>query len=444
MEKIRVLLIEDDEVDRMAFRRFVASGSLPYDVVTAGSASEAAKLLKSSDFDVIITDYLLGDATAFDVLEPGLECPFIVITGAGSEEIAVRAMKAGAQDYVIKDMEHNYLKILPVIIERAISRQKTEERYRLLRNRETEGAVLVGGEGLADTLKMVNLAALSDAPVLITGETGTGKNVAAKAIHYGGVRGNSAFFSINCASLPENLIESELFGYERGAFTGAAATKKGIFEMADGGTLLLDEIGEMPLHLQAKILSVIEEKKIRRLGGLQEMPVDVRIIAATGIDLEDGLGKIFRQDLYFRLSVIRIHIPPLRARREDIPLLCAHLMKKISEGRDIRIAGPEMKKLMAYSWPGNVRELGNILERAAILQEGPEIFPSAFLCSDDGRLTVLPVSRCGEDIMPLDEMEKKCIGMTLQRFSGNVTKTSEALKVPLSTLKRKIKAYDLK
>ena len=241
----------------------------------------------------------------------------------------MKALKGGAYDYLTKPFE---LDELGLTVERAFRTAELEgieqiQTYR--REKEIEEAVLVGGPGLDETVRLIELAAASESPVLITGETGTGKTLAAQAVHYRSKLASFPFISINCAALPENLIEAELFGYDKGAFTGAVAAKKGIFEMAEGGTLFLDEIGEMPLHLQAKLLSTIEEKTLKRLGSESFRRVNVRIIAATGIDLEKSLGRTFRKDLYYRLSVIRIHLPPLRERRQDIPALCSTLLKRM-------------------------------------------------------------------------------------------------------------------
>jgi transcriptional regulator with PAS, ATPase and Fis domain len=289
---------------------------------------------------------------------------------------------------------------------------------------------------------MVGLAATSDSPVLITGETGTGKTLAAKAIHYRGPSPKAPFISINCASLPESLIEAELFGYEKGAYTGAVASRKGLFEMAEGGTLFLDEIGEMPVHLQAKLLSVIEEKKLRRLGSESVRTVTVRIIAATGTKIEDFLGKTFRKDLYYRLSVIRMHIPPLRERRSDIPLLCIHLMKTISRGHEVPFSDAESARLSHYDWPGNVRELKNILERAYLLQKGQEFRPADLLGETPQPQAAFTGAGADAPLLPLEEVEMRHIRHALGRLSGNYTQAAKALGISLSTLKRKLKAVD--
>jgi DNA-binding NtrC family response regulator len=444
MKNIKVLLIEDDVVDQMAFKRIVSAGGLSFDYTIAGSVADARSVLSRETADVIVADYLLGDGTAFDILDMPLACPVIITTGAGDEEVAVRAMKAGAYDYLTKDPGHNYLKILPITIEKALKQMRTEERWRELSSRESEDAAIVGGAGLQETLRLIELAAYADSPVLITGETGTGKNLAAKAIHYRSHARNSPFLGINCAALPENLIETELFGYRKGAFTGAATDRKGIFELAEDGTLFLDEIGEMPPHLQSKLLSVIEEKQVRRVGGESARHVNVRVLAATSADLKKALGTTFRADLYYRLSVIRIHIPPLRERRSDIPELCSYLLKKITEGREIILSDSELAKLMSYEWPGNVRELRNILERALLLQSGTELRPSELLGETGGPVKTPDQEHTEHPLQTLEEVEQSHIKEALRRLSGNVTQTAKALDISLSTLKRKIKHYGLK
>jgi len=294
-------------------------------------------------------------------------------------------------------------------------------------------------------MRLVELAAAVDSPVLITGETGTGKNLVAGAIHYRSSARRTAFIPINCAALPENLIEAELFGYEKGAFTGAVASKKGIFEMAEGGTLFLDEIGEIPLHLQSKLLGALEEKKIRRLGSESIRPIEVRIIASTSVPLESVLGGSFRKDLYYRLNVIRIHLPPLRERPQDIPDLCAYLLKKLSGGKEVILPDPEISRLKKYPWPGNVRELRNVLERAFILQRGLALHPSEFLQMAEENLPSppLPVNQEGK-FSTLQKVEKNHIQYILENLGHNHTQAAKSLGISLSTLNRKIKEYDLR
>ena len=436
---IRCLFVEDDYVDQLAFKRLVLAERLPWAYEMADTIYGAKAFLKKESFDVVVTDFHLPDGNAFDILELGLDVPVIIVTGAGSEQVAVDAMKAGANDYLIKDSDRNYLKILPLTLNKAIKGRIIEDRIKAQSARDSARVVIIGDSAaMQDANKLINLAAASDAPVLITGETGTGKNLAAKAIHYKGALRRGPFIAINCAALPENMIEAELFGYERGAFTSAVATKRGLFEMAEGGTIYLDEIGEMQLHLQAKLLSVIEDKSLRRLGGVISRDLETRIVASTNIDLEKALGSSFRKDLYYRLSVIRIHMPPLKERLGDIPELCRFCLNGLT-GHNITLSESELTRLMDYQWPGNVRELKNILERAVMLQDGSEVRPSELINGSGADNTVNVPHE--ESIVTLEEMEKRHIKMALKRCSGNVTRTAAALGMSLATLKRRIKEY---
>ena len=443
MKQVKLLLIEDDAVDRMAFERSVREERLPYVVTVATSVTQAKAALKAEAFDIIISDYRLGDGTAFDILSLGLDTQVIITTGAGDEQVAVQAMKAGAWDYIIKDPDRRYMQLVPVAIQRAIDRKRSEDRCLLLNEHESAEAAVIGGPGLAETLKLVDLAATSDSPVFITGETGTGKNLVAKAIHHRSALRAAPFIGINCAAIPEQLIEGELFGYEKGAFTGATGSKKGIFELAVGGSLLLDELGEMPVHLQSKLLGVLDDKKVRRLGSESARAVDVRVMATTNVDLEKVLGKTFRLDLFYRLSVIRITVPPLRERRQDIPQLCAHLLRKLNPGSSPTLADGELERLMDYTWPGNVRELKNILDRSIILHRGGPLRPSELVTARPGSTppTVVRQDMPGTNgtIRTLDEVEQAHIRQTFAHFSGNIARTARALGISLSTLKRKLK-----
>jgi transcriptional regulator with PAS, ATPase and Fis domain len=293
---------------------------------------------------------------------------------------------------------------------------------------------------------MIDLAAASDAPVLITGETGTGKNVVARAIHYKSNLPKKLFLTTNCAAFPESLIEAELFGSEKGAFTGATSLRRGIFELADGGTLVLDEIGSMPIHLQSKLLGVLEEKRIRRVGGELFKSINVRIIAISNSDLEEAIkNKLFRDDLYYRLSVIRIHIPPLRERKQDISKLCEYFIAKMARDTNTRLADSELNKLIEYEWPGNVRELKNVIERALIIQQGHYLKPSQML-KNGYNLSPSVINNYENketEVLTLEAMEKKCIEQALEKYSGNYSQTARAMGISLSTLKRKIKFYQI-
>lgn len=444
-----LLVIDDDQIYCEAVRDYLGGDGVQ--VITVHTAEEGLAICERDQVDVVLLDQQLPDAEGYticpSILKYNEQIKIIFATAFPSFDNAVKALKGGAYDYLTKPFE---LDELALTVERAFRTAELEgieqiETYR--REKEIEEAVLVGGTGLQETIRLIDLAAASDSPVLITGETGTGKTLAAQAVHYRSRLAAFPFISINCAALPENLIEAELFGYDKGAFTGAVTAKKGIFEMAEGGTLFLDEIGEMPLHLQAKLLSTIEEKTLKRLGSESFRRVNVRIMAATGVDLEKSLGKTFRKDLYYRLSVIRIHLPPLRERRQDLPLLCSSLLHRMGH-REAVLQEGELQKMMQYEWPGNVRELKNILERAVILQHNSELRPSVLLESTVN--AGLSSSFCShasepdEPIPTLEEMEKYYIKKALTKLTGNLTQTARSLGISLSTLKRKIKEYGLK
>ena len=444
--KKTLLVIDDDRVFGDAIRDYLSSDAV--EVLIANKAADGLTLCSLRRIDVVVLDQQLPDGEGHtlcpDILRYNDQTKIIFSTAFPSFENAVKAIRFGAHDYLSKPYDLEELALAVRQAFRTLELEQVEQIQNYQRTREKDGAVIIGGTGIADTMQLVEIAAFTDAPVLITGETGTGKNLAAKAIHYRGKASKAPFVSINCASLPENLIEAELFGYEKGAFTGAVGAKKGLFEMAEGGTLFLDEIGEIPVQLQSKLLSALDDKVIRRLGGTMTKPVNIRVIAATSVDLEQQIGSGFRKDLYYRLSVIRIHVPPLRERRGDIPQLCAYLMRSITN-RSVEIPEGEMARLMEYDWPGNVRELRNVLERALLLQKGAHLEPSLLLegRSAAGETCTYP-SATGMDIKTLDECEKEIIHSALDRLSGNLTQTAKALGVSLSTLKRKIREYHIR
>jgi DNA-binding NtrC family response regulator len=448
----RTILVIDDDLN---FCRTVADylGNETVEVVAAHTAADCLDACSRLRVDVALLDQKLPDS------EGHLLCPAILgyndqtkiifSTAFPSFENAVAAVKAGAYDYLSKPFELGELELAVRKALRVIDLEKVEELQSYSHDKEMEDAVLAGSAGLAEVRRLIERAAAADAPVLITGETGVGKNVVARCIHYSGPWRKAPFVSINCASIPEGLIEAELFGSVKGAFTGASADRKGIFEMADGGTLFLDEIGEMPAHLQTKLLSVLDDKRIKRVGGEAFRRVNVRIISATGVDLENAIKtRTFRKDLYYRLGVIKIHVAPLRERKQDIPELCSHLLSRMAVGRRASVPDTELKLLESYDWPGNVRELRNVLERAAILQPGPSLRPSEFLRAEAAegvpQSGLTPSSDTTLPIMTLDEAEKRLMETTLTACSGNYTATAAALGISFSTLKRKLRKYGLK
>ena len=446
--KTRTILIIDD--DKLLCESMRAHLSNPQrEVLVANRGADGLRLCAQRRVDAVLLDQNLPDVEGHTLCASIMRCgentKIIFITAHPSFDVAVKAIRAGAHDYLAKPFE---LEALDLTLEQALQTQDLEKAVLVgsYKNRkEGEETVLIGsGQAFAEVQKLIQLASEVDAPVLISGETGTGKSIVAKAIHFQHTACNEPFISVNCSALPESLIEAELFGHEKGSFTGAFQTRKGLFEMAEGGTLFLDEIGEMPLHLQTKLLGALEDKQIRRVGGESIFPVSVRIIGATCCELERCLERTFRRDLYYRLSVIRIHIPPLRARSEDIPALCDYLLKRLSNGRELHLGDAELRKLSAYDWPGNVRELKNVLERATILQKGPELRPSELLYQilPSPDRPALPSSAAFPlPLTALKDLEKGYLQFALQSMDSNYTRTSRALGISLSTLKRKIKSY---
>jgi len=441
----RVLIIDDDKGLCEMVADWLSSKELR--VFTAYTGKDGLALCHREPIDVVLLDQKLPDGEGVrlcgSILEHNERTKILFITAYPNLENAVNAVRAGAYDYLAKPFE---LEELSLAVERALRTvrlEKIEQFERYKSHRENEKIQLIRSqEGLVNVVKLVELAAESDVNVLITGETGTGKSLVAKAIHYGGSLRDAAFVGINCAALPESLIEAELFGFEKGAFSGAFKTKKGIFEWADGGTLFLDEIGDMPLHLQSKLLSVLDEKKLIRLGGETVRHADARIIAATNQNLEDAIRRrTFRSDLYYRLGVLTIHVPPLRERKQDLKVLCGQLAAEFSKGADIHIPEDEFVRLGAHDWPGNVRELKNIIERSILIQKGPVIEPSRLLVGSDSS-TPLPQPAIQQPMPTLEDVERSHIRLVLAQCSGNLARSARILGISLSTLKRKVKRYN--
>jgi len=421
------------------------------EVITANTGKEGLKICTETKIDVVILDQKLPDAEGVSlcpsILQQNDQTKIIFVTAYPSFSNAVEAIKVGAHDYLSKPFEMAELELTVRQAFRTQEVEKTEQIQNDHDNKESEEIDLISGQGVFDEIrKMIDLAAASDAPVLITGETGTGKNVVARAIHYKSNLPKKLFLTANCAAFPESLIEAELFGSEKGAFTGATSLRRGIFELADGGTLVLDEIGSMPIHLQSKLLGVLEEKRIRRVGGELFKPINVRIIAISNSDLEEAIkNKLFRDDLYYRLSVIRIHIPPLRERKQDIPKLCEYFINKMARDTKTRLADSELNKLIEYEWQGNVRELKNVIERSLIIQRGQTLRPSQLLRMVSNSPSFISENCVNKEsgVIILKTMEKQCIEQALDKYKNNFSQTAKALGISLSTLKRKLKIYHL-
>jgi DNA-binding NtrC family response regulator len=379
----RILLVEDKESLRAVLRKTLESEGFGVEEAPDGRA--AVDKIRHDRFAMVLTDLRLPRADGHEVLKAAQhsdpEMPVILMTAFGTIKDAVSAMKAGAYDYLEKPVDTDHLLAL---IRRALDHRSLLRENALLKVRfsqELEVPEILGDSpALRDALDQVRRVAPTDATVLLLGESGTGKELFARAVHHQSGRRTHSFFPINCAAIPENLLESELFGYEKGAFTGASGTKRGKFEIADKGTLFLDEIGDLSLGLQGKVLRVIEQRQFERVGGTETRSVDIRLVAATNKDLKTlAVQGAFRQDLFFRLSVFPITVPPLRERLQDVPILARHFVKKFAAEQKkrgtITLTSETLKTLQGYTWPGNVRELENTIERALILGEGDRLLP---------------------------------------------------------------------
>lgn len=449
MDKI---LVVDDERDIRRALEFVLTRE-GYEVDTASNGKEAVEKIKKEDVSLVLTDLRMEGMDGFDVLKKTLEmdssCPVIIMTAYGSIESAVDAMKRGAVDYIVKPFIHEELKLT---IKRVLEHSRLSLENKRLRQQLSQrfgGREVVGiSEPISELFKTIEKVAPTRANVLITGESGTGKGIVAEVIHCNSRRNGKPFISINCAAIPENLLESELFGFKQGAFTGATKDKVGLIVMAHEGTLFLDEIGDMPLQLQTKLLKVIETGEVLPLGDTKKKIVDIRIISALNKNIEACVQKKeFREDLYYRLNVFEIKIPPLRERRDDIPVLANHFLKEItvSIGRKIKGFNQEaMKALIAYDWPGNARELRNVVERAIILCEQDMITPSD-LPDKVGMKRESDAGGYADGTLKsmMNEHEKEMIQEALKKYNGNKEAAGRALGIDLATLYRKINKYKI-
>jgi len=447
----RVMIVEDEENARIGYEALLRRWG--HEVLGVGSAEDALARFTEFSPTVLIADVELPGMNGLDLLAKlGDELktvPAIIITGKGSEERIIAAIEAGAFWYIEKPLKAAVLRsLLDRAMGRVRDRRQVEALTRQLRETGRLGDLIGGSKNMQDVMRILEQVSPSSASVLITGETGSGKEILARTIHRLSPRAERPFIAINCSAIPESLMESEIFGHERGAFTGAAERRIGCFELADGGTLLLDEIGEMPAPTQAKLLRVLEDHKVRRLGSKVETPVDVRVLAATNKEPEQAVAKgELRQDLYFRLNVFHIHLPPLRERKDDIPLLVEHILRDINvkHGRHVRGVNPEVLEMFAgYSWPGNVRELRNVLERAAIVSDR-DLIGRANLPAEFGHALATSSSDLTSLRFPLgttvEAVERELILQTLAS-TNNKTRAAELLGISLKTLHNKLKEYE--
>jgi len=438
------ILVVDDERDICRALEFLL-GREGYKVVTTYSGQDAVKKIEAEEFDLVISDLKMEGMTGLEVLEKALAINpnliVIIMTAFASVESAVEAMKKGASDYIVKpfineDVKMTVKRLLEhktVVMENLILRQQLSQH---LGCKEFVGI----SPQIFAVFEMLQKVIPTRSNILILGESGTGKGLIAEVVHCNSQRKDKPFISINCSAIPENLLESELFGYKKGAFTGATTDKKGLITMADQGTLFLDEIGDMPLGLQAKILKVIETGEVLPVGDTKTLYADVRIVAATNKTLEEQISKgLFREDLYYRLNVIEVKIPPLRERKEDISVLARHFVEKYSKENDKKVSGisdEAMEILYGYPWPGNIRELRNVIERAVVLAPADTIVPSDL----PERLRTQQGTKTSQSLKDkMDYYESKIIKETLEAHSWNKENAAKTLDVDLATLYRKIK-----
>lgn len=447
MSPARILIADDEPDSRKALAELL--GRWGHAVQEAADGAEALRRALERQPDLVITDLVMPGMDGLWLLRAIREelgdVPVILLTGRGTIDIAVEAIREGAYDFLEKPVDPSRLRVLVNrVVEKMVTLQEVAALRHSLRQKDADGAVIGVSPAMRRIYSLVEKVAPSKTSVVITGPSGTGKEVIARTIHNLSPRRDKPFVAINCSAIPASLMESEIFGHEKGAFTGADQRRLGCFELANGGTLFLDEVGELPVELQAKFLRVLEEEKLRRLGGKTEISVDVRVICATNRDLKKQIeAGLFREDLYFRLNVFSIELPPLCERREDIPLLAQHFVERFAAeaGKRIRGITPKaMDILQSYSWPGNIRELRNTIERGVILCDGDMIDESHLppeMEPDDSAGAVIKLSLG----MPLREVEKEYILGSLRRNKGNKSRTAEILGISEKTLYNKLNRY---
>jgi DNA-binding NtrC family response regulator len=445
----KILVVDDEPSVTGSLELILSEGG--FKVLTANSFASSTAILNQTKVDLVITDLRLADASGIDLIKhikkdiPDIEV--ILMTGYGSLDITIEAIKAGAYYYLEKPYTADRLFTLVNRALQLIELKHENESLKRTIGGDSETFGMIGRDPqMHQIFETIRTAAPSDASVLIEGESGTGKELIATAFHAQSQRADGPFIRINCAALPNELIESELFGYKKGAFTGADRDKRGLIEAANQGTLLLDEIAEMPTHLQTKLLRVLQERRLRRIGDEKEIDVNFRLVSATNRNtlalLEEGL---LRKDLYFRISTIKIKVPPLRERLDDVPVIAGRFLIRFNEqyGKDIREISPEtVARLVSYDWPGNIRQLESVIERAVLFCSGnelqPNCLPEEFQERASSSTFVIP------PLLPMEEIERQAIMQTLERTHGNIKKTAQILRFPRPTFYRKLKKLGIK
>lgn len=450
--KDRILLVEDDLDARDLLAELLRSEGSAVD--EASDFSSAQRFLSEATYDLVLTDLELGDRSGLEVCDsahkgqPGV--PVIVVTGHGSLTVAIDAIRAGAYDFITKPVD---AQLLGVAVRRALEHRQAQVQLKELKDclsaAEAPGRLIGNCEAMRRVYDLIARVADTPSSVLICGESGTGKELVARALHDGSERKDRTFVGINCAAMPANLLESELFGHEKGAFTDARSARQGLFQQANGGTLFLDEIGEMPSEMQAKLLRVLQERTVRPVGATKEIPVDVRVITATNRDLEDEIEEgRFREDLYYRLNVVQINLPPLRNRGNDVLLLAHEFITKAAQSLEREVSGLSGEAgelLLAYDWPGNVRQLQNCIERAVTLARYEKITPEDLPEKVRGYVAAAPQSGIRVDpehISPLSVIERRYIEQVLKFTKNNKSQAARLLGMDRRTLYRKLDSYE--
>lgn len=454
------ILVVDDEASIREFLEIMLKKEKHYDVTTAEDGGKAISLLEKKTFDLVISDLQMPKKTGMEVLEfINKNCPqtqFMLITAFGSTEIAVEAMKLGAYDYITKPfkLDEVRINIAHALESQSLAKENTTLKRELKKTNNFSN--LVGNsDKMHDVFHIIKRVALAPTNILVTGESGTGKEVIAKSIHYNGPLKDKPFITVNCGAIPENLIESELFGHKKGSFTGATSDKMGLFMAADGGTLFLDEVGELPLNMQVKLLRAIQERLVRPVGETKNYEINVRIIAATNRNLEDMVEEgSFRQDLYYRLNVINIQAPPLRERLEDVPLLTNFFINKFNKRLETQISGisdEALDKLMSYNFPGNVRELENIIERSMALEVGNTILPESLpplVKTSSGKkyasVSEIVVTDEGVELDKImDQIEKELLLKAVHAADGVKKKAAKLLGISFRSMRYRAEKHNL-
>jgi two-component system response regulator HydG len=449
---LNLLIVDDERTIRDGCRE--VGQALGFTTYIADTAEHALRIVETASIDVVLLDLRLPGTGGLEVLREVKkrrpETVVVVITGYATVQSAVQAMKHGAYDYVTKPFNLDELRLL---LERVLGHLQLASENRLLReqikSKQGFGSIIGRAPEMEKLYRIITKAAHSTHPVLILGESGTGKELVARAIHFSGPYRDKPFIPVDCGSLVPTLIESELFGYAKGAFTGAVRSKEGLLALADGGTVFLDEIGELPVDLQAKLLRALQEKEIRPVGGTKAIPINVRILAATNKDLEQAVAQgSFRRDLFFRLNVLTLRIPPLRERKQDIPLLTGHFLERVARTTGIQrnISDEALKLMLTYEWPGNIRELENCLDRACAMTSGPTIHVSDLSSSvqnwrvqNETMISALPQPK--DLITPLLSLEKEAILRAIDQLHGDKLEAARLLGIGKTTLYRKLKEY---